>query len=383
MHLEIVSTFSRFAALRSDWNRVAGDIPMRGWEWAYSWAETMLGKGRLMIMVGSDQQGRIVGIAPFYLKPDWLRGNVIRFLGDGKCCTDYATLLATPQAAEEFSEQVAETLTQAGRGFGSGTAQRREGHPVQPSEWDLISLQGVSWHDPMVRKLLQQLEHRRCVIHSRQTQACWRVSLPDDWETFVASLSKSQRRNVRLVQRRVLEDPHISVRIADDRDALDIGLRWFRDLHQKRWQQAGQEGCFADQAFASFVEMVAPRLFETGQLRVLSIENQGVPIAVDFSLLSQDASFGYQMGIDPDYRGRQLGRALLVAAMRATHRSGRRVFDFLRGDEHYKSRWTARACPLAEIEIVPNRSLPRIGQGLIDLGRCMKSGLRGTLQRCH
>lgn len=373
MPIEIVSTFSRFAELRPDWNRLAGDIPMRSWEWAYSWSETMLGSNRLLILVASDQAGQVIGIAPFYLSSDWIRGDVIHLIGDGTCCTDYGTLLADSERRDEFLDLLVPWLSDRSVGCTLDELERLDADDERWLGWDLIKLEGVEQHDLLVHRLVERLAQVNCTSHLRSHCATWSVELPDSWEQYVGSLSKSQRRNVRLVQRRVLDDPAVVVCKADDQQSLEYGMKWLRELHQRRWESVGQPGCFADEGFASFFTAVAQRMFEASKLRLMWLEKDGQPIAVDFTFLGSESTYGYQMGVDPDYRDQELGRALLVAAMQATHHSGRTTFDFLRGNESYKTRWNGQEHPLLDIEIVPDRGLPQLRQSLADLGRTVKS----------
>lgn len=375
MRIELVSTFCRFAELRDDWNRLADGIPMRSWEWAYTWAETMLGDGKLMLFVGKDDDDRVVGIAPFYLSSHWLRGDVIRFLGDRQCCTDYTTILAHPDHTDVFLEKVARSLAENSVGHTLTNLDLLTSESNVWLGWDLIHLEGIDQSDAVMKQFIQQMSGEDCTVNWRSTYSSWQTTFNGTWEEYVSGLSKSQRRNVRLVQRRLLDAEDVAVHEATDSQSLAYGMKWFRVLHQKRWESEGKPGCFANPEFATFLYQIAERLFDNGSLRVLWIEKSGTPIGVDFSFLSETTSYGYQMGIDPEFRDQEIGRALLVAAMKSTHQSGRVNFDFLRGDERYKSRWGGAARPLLDVEIVPDRSLPQLRQNLVDFGRGVKQRL--------
>ncbi len=378
MHVELVTTLCRFAELKDDWNRLAGDLPMRSWEWAYTWAETMMGNGQLMLLAGTDCTEKIVAIAPFYRRAQWGFGDVVRFLGDGDCCTDYTTFLAEPEHANTFVDLVAKWMAEHSAGHKLTEVDLLVGDQSEWLGWDFMKLDGAKASDPVVQRFVEKITANNCLAKTTHCETSWQVNLPDSWDDYVASLSKKQRRNVRLVQRRLLEADDVAIRYATDRTSLDFAMKWFRELHQRRWERAGQPGCFADPAFDRFLTLIAERMHKTDQLRMLWIEKAGLPIAVDFTFLSATTSFGYQMGVDPDYHNQEIGRALLVAAIQSTHGSGRRTFDFLRGDESYKSRWGATACPLMNIEIVADRSLPQLRSSLLDLGRKTKRRLLGA-----
>lgn len=376
MRLKLVRSLDQLTEIKDDWNRLSGDLPMRTWEWNYTWAETMLGPNELVILLGMDANDRPIGIAPLYLKHDWLRGEVLRFLGDESCCTDYTTFLCEPNSMESFVDAVTEWLMQKSAGSSLSDVESLTTETNQWLGWDVMVLQGIDKSDAAMQRFSRAMAEADCTVKTTGDDACWQLDLPDSWAEYVESLSRSQRRNVRLVERRALNASDVTIKEVSEPGQLAKAMRWFRDLHQRRWEQQGQPGCFADEAFANFLTKIAERMFACGRLRMLWIEKAGVPIAVDFSFLSQDASFGYQMGIDPDYRDQEIGRAMLVAAMQATHQSGRRRFDFLRGSESYKKRWNATACPLVTLEVVADRTLPQLRNSLFDLGRNAKRQLK-------
>ena len=379
MFIKLISSTEQLLSLREDWNLLAAGHPLRSWQWAISWAQTMLGDDKLQVLVGYDSDERAVGIAPFYFQRTWTQGNIFRLIGDERCCTDYSGILADPNFEDVFIESIASWLATGklpantnSHPTGQAITFYDDEKPIVP-EWDLIRLEATRAGDHAIQKLCQELEKRNGRAITQHNYSSWQIQFEGCWDSYVNQLSKSQRRNVRRVEKRVLNHPDFSVHIADDSASFKKGMQWFRSLHQKHWELAGKTGCFSFPDFANFLETAASRMYSNDSLRIMWIENAGQPVAVDFSLLSDSTSFGYQMGVDPDYRKLEVGRALQVLIMKSTLESGRANFDFLRGDEAYKSRWNAKETKLLEIEIAPERLLAQIQQNLTHLGRSLKN----------
>ena len=108
----VVSSSHGLSLLRDRWNALAGDVPFRAHEWLATWwkhydSEHMRRRELHVVCVTSDD-GQLVGLAPWYLDRSLAKGRMVRWLGDGKVCTDHLTLLCEP----EYRIDVAATLAQ-------------------------------------------------------------------------------------------------------------------------------------------------------------------------------------------------------------------------------------------------------------------------------
>lgn len=365
IYIKSFTNIDELIPLRAAWNTLASESPLQSWEWFFTWAETMLGNSQLCVAVGKNEDDEVVGIAPFYVERNWATGNILRLMGDQRCCTDYSTLLTKPQHSNAFIAALSKWLVDEPQESNSPE------DPSRPS-WGLVKLEATHHADSNINSFCRELIDYDCRSEKLQKNSSWQVHFTGNWDDYVATLSKSQRRNVRRVEKRVLQNPDFGTCVAQNQDEFETGMKWFRKLHQKRWAAAGKPGCFSDPKFAKFLETVARRLFERNALRLAWIENSERPIAVDFSFASGSTTYGYQMGVDPDYRKLELGRALQVFSMKSALELGHTTFDFLRGSETYKSRWCAEETKLIDIEIVPDELLPQLRQNMTELGRSLK-----------
>ncbi|HUY90590.1 MAG TPA: GNAT family N-acetyltransferase [Pirellulales bacterium] len=356
-----LSTAAGIEDIAAAWNELAGDVPFRRYEWLEAWWRHYERAGwELFVLAVRDAEGALVALAPWYRHRTLISGRTIAFLGSGEVCSDYLTVLAAPELAELVAVRLADWLTCEGR-----------------DEWDTIELDGIERQDPVVGGLIQALEARGCLAHRRQRIGAWRLELPGDWKSYTSRLSKSRRGGVRTVEKRYFETGRARVRSAECAAEVERGLAILHDLHQRRRKSLGDSGCFASPRFAGFLAEVARRFHALGRLRLQWIELDGRPVAAEFDLSSSAAVYHYQSGIDPDAMPDKPGWLMQISALKKAIEEGFQAFDFLRGDEPYKSWWRAERRPLFEVRLVAPRVSARLRHGVWAAGVRGKAWLRG------
>ncbi len=94
-------------ALRDEWNRLAGDVPFRRFEWlATWWKHYREPHWELFVLAVRDQDNALIGLMPLYRSRSLRDGRVLRFLGSGEVCSDYLTLLAVPSVKAELATAI-------------------------------------------------------------------------------------------------------------------------------------------------------------------------------------------------------------------------------------------------------------------------------------
>jgi CelD/BcsL family acetyltransferase involved in cellulose biosynthesis len=340
LHVELLQAEEALAAVADDWNRLAGAMPFRRWEWADSWwRHYRTPNARLFVLAVRSARGRLAGLAPWYLTSGRASGRVVRFLGDGEVCSEYPTILAESGAESQVTAAVADWMSGVGGRW-----------------WDLIELSAVESCDRAIAALTGQFMVRNHRIHQRHKLNCWRAELPGSWDSLLKSLSKSRRSQVRQLLRKHFERGGAQVRLLADPAELDARLAMLADLHQRRRQQLGQRGCFASPRFAAFHQEMSRRMLASGQLRLVWTELAGRPIAADYSFTGDNTVYYYQSGIEPAAESLSPGWLGMIGTLRLAIEQGYRRFDFLRGDEPYKASWGAVPRPLHDVRIVARRT---------------------------
>lgn len=326
-------------AIADEWNALAADVPFRRHEWLATWWRHYRRPGDELFVVGlRDAAGLLVGLAPWYARRSRWAGRVIRSLGSGKVCSEYLTVLCQPNAAAAVALRLAEWLVDEAC-----------------DRWDLIELNGVEHDETALAALVGQMRLRGHVVHQRRQHSTWRVELPDSWDEFLSRLSGKRRSRIRAAQRRMLDGRRAAVRSACSSAEVHEGLVLLQRLHEERRQSLGDTGCFSTPRFQEFLHDAAQTLLQSERLQLDWLEIDGRPAAVEFKIVGGDTVYYYQTGMETSLAGESPGWLLQIASLRRAIDEGYRAFDFLRGDESYKSAWGARPCALADLRIVNRR----------------------------
>jgi CelD/BcsL family acetyltransferase involved in cellulose biosynthesis len=319
-----------------------------------------------MVLGVLDTSGRLVGIAPWHLERSAAKGWVVRWLGSGEVCSDYASLLSMPEDADRVTEAIAAYLT--GPQCASGKRHC----------WDLLEIDGVDAEDAAVGRLLRQLNERGCSQHGNAPVQTWRLTLPNAWEEFLGMVSKGHRKKLRRADRDLFETGRVVMRTVENCEQLGPALDLLIDLHQKRRQMLGEPGCFASEKFTAFHRDVARQLLLAGQLQFQLLEFDGRTVAVEYQVQSQGVTYIYQAGIDTQRLDEEPGHLITSATIKRAIEHGGRAVDFLRGDEPYKPHFRAEPRPQLALRIVPDRSLSRFRNNLWLAGRGVKRWVMET-----
>ncbi|PQO31765.1 GNAT family N-acetyltransferase [Blastopirellula marina] len=335
--VEHVTDLSPDDALWTQWEQLAGSRLFLGPRWLMPWWRAYRSPGsQLLLLTVRNQQNELIGLAPWFLQRTWLSGHKIQALGCGRACTDYMSILAQPQAEEAVLSAIAEYLQ----------------HSLP--QVDHIFLEAVEADDLTVRRFAQIMV-TQYGYQSRDIDCldCFRLSLPTDWETWLMQLSRSRRRRVRQLWRDQFDTGNAVVRVAHDQATLAEGFEILVDLHQRRQNAIGHAGSFSSPRFREFLWETAQMHLASGQLRLQWIELEGKPVAVQLDLQQGETLLDYCSGIAIDCEYARPGWLGVTAAIRGAIESGRTTFDFLRGDESYKSHWRAEPVKMFHLELIP------------------------------
>jgi hypothetical protein len=368
---QLITTVDELASLKTDWNELAAGEPMRSWTWLATWwkhygpaqgdeDETSSRELRVIALYDETvaEPTHLIGIAPWYLDRSIVKGNVLRPLGGGEVCTDHLSLICLQTDVERVATAIAEYLAD------------------ENEDWDCLELSAVDVGDPAIDQLIEHLEARECLVSCRVTGNTWVVDLPNSWEEYEQSLSQNNRRSIRRVQKKVIASGRTERHVVTCADDFEPVWNVFVDLHQRRRQSLGEPGCFASQVFHDFHHEIAQELLTAGQLRMSWIDVDGSPAVAEYQYVGPNTNYSYQSGMDPDRLEVSPGHVGNFYAIQRAIEEGRQYFDFLRGDEPYKTFWRADPRPICDCFVYPNRRLARLRGRLRNAATTLKSWVR-------
>jgi CelD/BcsL family acetyltransferase involved in cellulose biosynthesis len=376
MFVRLITSFDELTALEGEWNALAADAPFRSWDWLATWwkhygtvdaKKRRAADRRLNVLAIYDRAGddsrQLIGVAPWYLEHSLVSGNVLRWLGDGEVCTDHLSLVCRPEHGRYVAAAVAEALT---------------GPFV---DWDRLDLENVDADDENVEFLMASFREHQCAVSRQRNGACWAVTLPATWEDYLAENSKSHRKQLRQLERRVLTSGRAHWRRVDSANDFAEGWGVLVDLHQQRRKSLGEPGCFASRPFHEFHRELAARMLNRGQLRLSWLELDGAPAAAEYHFAGEHTTYAYQGGVDPSRLDEEPGRLSTILCLRAAVDEGQQQFDFLRGNEPYKAHWRATPRATCNFRVTPNRRLARFRGDMLQAAERVTDWVRHGVQR--
>jgi CelD/BcsL family acetyltransferase involved in cellulose biosynthesis len=340
MRTEIHRDSVAFQRLRPEWNAlVQRSLCNRifvTWEWQAIWWEC-LGEGELHLLTLRADDGLLVGIAPLCRVTGQTGERAFRWIG---CVdvSDYLDLIALPEYEAALHKAILDYVT----------------GPDAPA-WDYVDLCNIPQDSHTHRALAELAVQRSLYARAEVQDVCPVISLPDTWDAYLDSLDKKQRHEIRRKMRRIEQETQTRRYTANNTNTLDDAVDTFIHLHKK---SDPDKEAFMTVQMVQFFKEICRALFENGWLQLAFIEMDGVEAATMLNFDYNGEILVYNSGYDPSaYAGLSPGIVLLADCIRSAIESGRKRFDFLRGNEDYKFRFGAAATTVHNLLISP-RPLP-------------------------
>jgi len=336
MSLHKITTTNQLHQLQSDWDRLTLE-PLRSFDWHMAWWNSF-GHSFELNIYSYEVDGRVVGIAPFFVDR-WMGQTRLRFLGSGTTCTDYAEIIVESEFRNDFVAAIADEIQIA-------------------KQIQMIELEGIdgSQPDDLICDLLvsPRKTHWR---YQKDLEPTWKLDISKTWEQFIASSKKSLRRKVKKAQKR-LDSGEVKVRSTMDGLDFEFAFETLVELHQDRFISKGEPGVFADVQFTDFLRRAVGTLGEKRRAEILIGYFENRPIAAQLYLLGEEGPQLYQAGVRTSAMNLEPGHLMFTYAVKKSIERGYKVFDFLRGDEPYKSYWGAVPQKLLNVRCVSKQVVP-------------------------
>jgi len=323
-----VNTEEHFFSLKNNWNEILSMSMQHSifmtWEWLYTWWETYSKGKELCILLFCEDNGHLVGIAPFYITCEKVLGisiRILKLIGSEEVCSEYLDVIAKKDKTIEVTKELALYL---------------KSH----SEWDILHLRDISEHG-IINDVLKKMNEKgniTCTDVIKTTNPF--ISLPEKEEIFMASLSHNKRSAIKRKEKKLTREHGFSIFNVDKMENLGGAFQDFVALHQKLWESRGFPGMFKRKAFLRFHETIAKRFLENNWLRLYFLSISGKPIASLYGFQEGDKFYYYQSGFDPAWRVYGVGTILINYTIKEAIRNKLKEYDFLRGEADYKFDFT-------------------------------------------
>jgi hypothetical protein len=363
LEIREINTVKGFFELRSLWNEVLerskDNSALLTWE-QISVSVKNLTKNQLLKILLITNGDKIVAIAPLrqsiYDFKGLFRYSIIEPLDYGSA-TDYTGLILAEKETECLQTILEYLLSQ--------------------DDWDFIQINDIP-ATSMVVNLLIKKRHLFPKFELKEGAICPFITIPDSMEYYLKNLSRNFRRNL-LRCIRNLEKDHGKVELKEyyELGSLENTMELFFNLHQKRWALKGGTGAFSSQKIRD-IFMDRAKLFAEKDwfgLYFLTVNNK--PVAAKYTLKYNRKLHGCLSGFDPAFSSYSVGNLVLMKLLEKCIKQGIKEYDFMKGDESHKSKWTNRFRRNVNLEFVSGRTRSQlIGVGIETKERVLNSFLR-------
>lgn len=313
--------------LQDDWNQLLAEsithVPFLRFEYQKIWWETRGGgewPDASLALVTAYQGGRLAGLAPLFhssLHPD---GPALLNLGCIEI-SDYLDIITRPDDLTKFADSLLPFLA-----------------AKDLPEWQAVHFYNLLDDSPTLNALETAAKKIGWVYERKDLQHSPYISLPGDWEQYLAGIDKKQRHEIRRKMRRA-EESGVPVEwyVVSDGAALDGEIEAFFEL----MAFDPEKDAFLTPAMRAQMREVIRCAFESGCLQLAFMKVNGAKAAGYLSFDYLNRIWVYNSGINNDYKEYSPGWVLLGNLLKWANEQGREAFDFMRGQEDYKYRFGA------------------------------------------
>ncbi len=291
--------------------RCSFTTPFQFPHWIMPWWRN-LGGGNMKTVVFRDGY-LLAGIALFFIFENDSGKRKLCFIGTG--ITDYLDIVALPGYEEVVFNSLMQYLDDIG------------------SQWDECDLQDIPENSVLLHFEYPDI----FVVKRSDCNICSHLELPSNLNELRTSLPKKLRKNLSHAARLLSRNGGYHLEIADESNVESFLQRLFQ-LHQARWSSRNQEGVLND-VLKKFHIHAASGLIRDGLLRIYEMKFCQKSIAIYYALALKSRVYAYLGGFDPSMQQYSPGTLLLYHMVEDSVKRGAESFDFLRGDEKYKSYW--------------------------------------------
>jgi CelD/BcsL family acetyltransferase involved in cellulose biosynthesis len=272
------------------------------------------------LLAHSDEE--LVGILPLVLERGRDGTRRLMFMGGGRVMPSQLDLIARPSDREPLARAFWWYLW---------------GH--RP-EWDVVDLDGVLGNSPLSEVLTTEARARGLPVHADSPQHSPYALLPASFEEYLESRGSGAVKELHYQQRRLGRDlPNARFGRVKTQMELEVVFDALVRLHQARWTHRGRAGSFADPLFTAFHRAAAHMGLAHDMLRLYYLEIENTIAAVYYCYRTGSHIFYYGTGFDERWARYSVGILLLAYVLEQSIQEGVREFDFLQGEEDYKSHW--------------------------------------------
>jgi CelD/BcsL family acetyltransferase involved in cellulose biosynthesis len=370
---DLIRSPREFAGLAEEWRELFAssgcDNDFLSYEWMSAWWEQWGGAVSLFIVAIREPAGRLVAIAPFCVRASGrfpFSRRILGFLSFSKACCDHLDILVDPGFEAAAARSIAGVLM----------ASRRD--------WTYFEFADADADSPRLIELRRVLKLSGLTELAAPASLCPFIQLPGSNLEFLASLSRSMRGNLRGYARRLEGSGPVEMRCVTAAEAIEDAFTDLVRLHGLRFKGLSHSSSFLDADLQALHKRILVPMARAGRVRIYQLRVNGCTVAALYGFTAGRRFFHYQAGMDPAWLRDGVGAACIAGVIEHCISTGAVEYDFLRGNEEYKTYWTRTARQDCTYRLFDGRLASRMELAhlrLMDAARVIKrriESLRGS-----
>ena len=299
-----------FDTIGGEWEDIlsrtaANTIFITPW-WQRLWWERYGGDARLELL-SVRRDDALLGIAPLMIN-----GDALSFLGDTDLF-DYHDFLVSDGCEADFYNALWQHIATL--------------------DWQTLALKSLRQDSHTLKRLPTLAQADGCETQITQEDVSPYTVLQPTWDEYLAGLRKKDRHELRRKLRRLQNGGNANQYAYADPDAIAESMPDFFRLMRA---SSGDKNDFLTPDRERFFGELACELAARGQFKLFFLEVDQARVAACICFDYDDNFLLYNSGYDPEYSALSVGLLNKALCIREAIESGKRRFDFLRGDERYK-----------------------------------------------
>lgn len=327
-----IATLEEFAQSRTRWNELVGRMESPSifstWEWHYTWWEHF-GSGLELMILFVYQGAELTAILPLFgytavFKNGWLTGKVLAYCSSNDLYPDQVDVVCAKSDARRSLDSISAFLDK-----GQG-------------QWDVLQLPLVASDSALAT---WARDNDRFGHDTAQVSIAPFLRLQGNFDDYLAGFDAKQRYNLRSRRKKLAEQHGMRFEpcsLGEEAKCLEILFA----LHERRAQRKDIVSSFDHARVSPFHRALAERIAPLGWLSLRIIRNDDCVIAASYNFEFAGCAFSYQKGLDPDWEKFGPGAVMVYELINEAFEKGLHEYNFLQGDERYKSQWTHEYRPL-------------------------------------
>jgi len=355
---------AEFDLLREEWNalldRSSSDGVFLRWEWVHTWWK-IFHKNRTLFILTARQDGRLVGIAPFFIEPAiFPKPRCLRFCSD-ELSPDYMDLiLEKGQEGPATQAIVQHVLRNAG-------------------EWDIICLDNLRAGSTLLADgLFDGLAHAGKVSFS-----CPYIPIQGTFDDYVRSRAILATLGLDKKHKRLFQKPGMRHFIVKDPKTLPRAIDDLFAIHKMRYAFKGVRSTFADGGVKRFHGELSRLFLKEEILNLHLIYDDQTPVSAFYTFKYKKKVYFFQSAFNPLYMKWSAGVVIFRMVLQQAFAEGFSEFDMLKGNEAYKFNWSDVARDEMNLSVYNRTLRGQWGRRVHRLKNFLRRAKRTLLGRFH